>query len=127
MHRETNTRLRRRVFVFVGVVTVAAAGLWFFTLGPGQRVLSPAGSTVAHFNGPGAATTGEFRVREGWQIHWDSESDTFSLAIRGDRDFGTVVEVDEPTSGITAPVGGGTFFLEVSAEGDWSVEVIQGD
>ena len=127
MHRETNTRSRSRVFVLVAVVVLAGAAYWFFTEGPGGRILSPSGSTVAEFSGPGATETETFTVREGWQIHWDSQSDTFSLAIRGDRDFGTVVELDEPTSGITAPVGGGEFFLEISAEGDWSISVLQGD
>lgn len=128
MHRAKNTRARSRVrvFVVIGGLLLVAGGYWFLTEGPGQRILSPPGSSVAEFEGPGAMTTSSFKVREGWQIHWDSQSENFTLAIRGDRDFGTVIELTEPTSGITAPVGAGSFHLEVSAEGDWSITVLQG-
>jgi hypothetical protein len=125
MHREiTDRRSKRGPIVILAVLVLLAIGIWFFLLGPGQR--SAPGSTVAEFEGSGALTTESFTVSEGWQIHWDSNSDSFSMAIRGDRDFGSVVELDEPTSGITAPNGDGTFFLEISGDGDWSVTVIQG-
>lgn len=129
MHRApvSKTRSGRKAYVAVGVLLLAASALWFLTEGPGQRLLSPPGSTVAEFEGSGSQSTPRFRVREGWQIHWDSRSEAFSFAIRGDRDFGTVVEVAEPTSGITAPVGAGSFYLEVTAGGEWSITVIQGD
>ena len=129
MNDETGTgsRSRSRIPVVIGMLLLFAGGFWFFTEGPGQRILSPSGSTVAEFAGPGAMQTEPFSVREGWQIHWDSQSDSFELAIGGDQDLGTVVDVEESARGVTTPVVGGTFYLEVSAEGDWSITVIQGD
>jgi hypothetical protein len=100
---------------------------WLFTQGPGAALLSPPGSTVASFSGEGNQTTDSFSVREGWSIQWQSEGQSFSYAIRGDRDFGTVITVDEPTSGVTNPTGSGTYHLEITAEGAWQVDVIQGD
>jgi hypothetical protein len=128
MHRapDSKTRSRGKTYAAIGALLLVAVAVWFLTEGPGQRILSPPGSTVAEFEGSGNQSTPAFKVREGWQIHWDSQSETFSLAIRGDRDFGTVVEVAEPTSGITAPVGAGSFYLEVTAGGEWSITVVQG-
>jgi hypothetical protein len=128
MHREMTDRgPRRGPIVILAVLVLLAAGFWFFFYGPGQDMRSAPGSTVAEFEGTGAQTTSSFTVREGWQIHWDSSGDSFTMAIRGDRDFGTVVELDEPTSGITAPTGSGSFFLEISADGEWTATVIQGN
>jgi hypothetical protein len=47
--------------------------------------------------------------------------------MSGDRDLGTVVEQDEPGSGVTSPVGGGTFRLEIEAEGAWKIQIVQGE
>jgi hypothetical protein len=106
---------------------MAVAAYWFLTLGPGQRIVSPPESTVLQFSGSGDQTTPPFQVREAWDIQWESMGDRFSLAIRGDRDFGTVIEVDEAGSGVTSPTGAGSYYLEVTADGAWSVRITQGD
>lgn len=113
--------------VIVLIVVVAIGAYWLFTRGPGARLVSPAGSTVAQFRGSGDRITEAFSVREGWSIHWENTGDRFAFAISGDRDLGTVVEQEEPASGVTSPVGGGTFRLEITAEGPWSVRIVQGE
>jgi hypothetical protein len=109
------------------IVGVAIGAYWFVTLGPGQRIVSPPGSDIAEFSGDGDQTTGSFTVRGQWQVHWDNEGDNFAFAIAGDRDLGTIIEQEEPGSGVTNVVAAGTFHLEVTAEGPWSVRITQGE
>lgn len=109
------------------LVALFAVGYWFVALGPGRQLVSPAGSNVAEFSGDGDQTTDSFTVREGWAIEWQSSGERFAYAIRGDRDFGTVIDIDAPGNGVTSPTGSGTFFLDVTAEGPWSITVRQGD
>ena len=127
MPRSTEGRGRRLLIGLVVGLLVLIGGWWLFTLGPGAALLSPPGSTVASFTGEGNQATGTFSVRSGWSIQWESRGPSFSFAIRGDRDFGTVITVDEPTSGVTNPTGSGSYFLDVTAEGAWQIDIIQGD
>jgi hypothetical protein len=129
----TGTRLvgqpRRRglwiAIVLIAIAALALAAWWYFNRGPGQA--SPAGSVVLEANGDGNQATDSFNVRPGWRIDWENQGDQFSFAIRGDRDFGTVVEQQEPGSGITSPTGGGNYSIEVTSNGPWSLTVFQGD
>jgi hypothetical protein len=110
----------------VAVVTLAVAGWWFFTSGPGTAITSPAGSVVASYSGDADFTTDTFQVREGWSIHWATEGPHFEFAMTGDSDIGTLINEDEATNGITSPVPFGTYRLEISADGPWTVEIRQG-
>lgn len=85
------------------------------------------GGVVAEFAGEGDQTTNRFQVDQGWQIHWETTGERFAFAITGDTDYGTVIEQEGPGSGITSPVGSGSFRLEVTAEGSWDVTVVQGE
>jgi hypothetical protein len=109
------------------LVLISAIAYWFVTQGPGVGIISPRGSAVAEFSGDGDQTTESFSVREGWSIHWENSGSEFSFAITGDRDFGTVIDQDEPGSGVTSPVGEGTYQLEIQAEGPWEVRIVQGE
>ena len=113
--------------VAVAVVTLLVAGYWLMTQGPGRQILSPPGSIVTEFSGDSDLTSEPFQVREGWAIQWESKGDHFAFAIRGDRDFGTIIDVDEPGSGVTSPTGAGTFHLEVTSSGPWSIKIAQGE
>ena len=121
---------RRRLLLIAGAlvaVVIVAAGYWFFALGPGTRILSPPRSTVVEFSGTGDQSTPTFQVRSGWRIHWQTSGQRFAMAIRGDTDLGTVIEVSEPANGVTAPAGNGSFRLDISADGPWSLRIEQGD
>ena len=122
-------RRRRLVLTasaLVAVVIVVAA-YWFFAFGPGVRVLSPPRSTVVEFSGTSDQSTATFQARSGWRIHWQSDGQRFAMAVRGDADLGTVIEVSEPASGVTAPAGTGSFWLDITADGAWSLRIEQGD
>lgn len=118
---------RPLIIALVGLLVLAAGGYWLLTQGPGQQLLSPAGSTVVEFSGDSDQTTSSFDVREGWAIHWESTGEAFAFAIDGDRDFGTVIDVDEPGNGVTSPTGSGTYNLEITADGPWTVRITQGE
>ena len=115
------------VIVAVALLVVAIGAYWFLTQGPGQQLLSAPGSTIIEFSGESDQSTDSFTVREGWAIHWESTGDAFAFAIDGDRDFGTVIDIDEPGNGVTSPTGSGTFRLEIVADGPWTMMVTQGD
>ena len=110
----------------VVLVLVGAGAYWFLTQGPGVRITSPPGSEVLSFSDDGDARTKSFQVREGWQIQWEHDG-KFTMAIDGDRDFGVAIDEEEAGSGVTSPVGEGTFFLEISADAPWQITVIQGE
>ena len=82
-------------------------------------------AVVARFGGTGDRKTAKFRVRAGWQIQWVSGGKKFVLAVKGDRDLGRVIDQKEAGSGVESPAGAGTFYLEVSADGPWSVRIVQ--
>jgi hypothetical protein len=81
---------------------------------------------VAEFSGEADMTTRSFDVRDGWAIRWESTGDHFAYAIRGNPDIGKVIDIAEPGTGVTSPVGSGTFHLEVTADGHWSIQIVQG-
>jgi hypothetical protein len=68
-----------------------------------------------------------FDVVRGWQIVWQTDGERFSLAVKGDQDLGTVVDQTGASSGAIAFAAAGTFHLEVTASGPWSIKVLQGE
>ena len=125
------TRRRPRwvlaLLVAVLVIVVGIGLYWFLTQGPGNRIVSPAGSGITEFSGDGDGTTDSFAVRGQWQVHWENSGESFTFAIRGDQDLGTIVEQDGPGSGVTSVVAGGTFHIEITATGPWEIRITQGE
>lgn len=122
-------RWRRPAWLAAGILLAGLlilGGYWFFSEGPGWRIISPRGATVASFSGDGDQLTQSFRVREGWRIQWASTGSAFEMAIDGDRNMGTVVQVAGPEDGLAAPPSAGTFHLEITATGSWTITVLQG-
>jgi hypothetical protein len=117
----------RGVSVAVAALVLVAAGYglyYLFGRGTGEP---PPRTDVAEFSGDSDATTESFTVQEPWQIHWETEGESFSYAIEGDRDYGTIIEQEGPGSGVTSPVGSGTFHLEITADGPWHVQIFQNE
>lgn len=81
---------------------------------------------VLELKGDGDDRSAEFDVLVGWQIQWQADGDRLAIAVTGDRDLGTVLEIEGPASGVTSPPVSGTYRLEITADGPWSITVIQG-
>lgn len=128
-HREALLVRRPRLLWFIGAVgvsiVVVALGYWFL-VGPG-RPGSESGSTIVEMSGDGNKVSEQFYARRGWSIEWENTGQYFSYTIHGDVEFGQVITQNGPGSGITSPVPVGDFFIEVVAQGPWSITVIQGD
>jgi hypothetical protein len=118
----------RSLRLVIGVLLLAVVGLSsYYLLTRGTASNAPARTDVASFSGDGDQVTESFSVTEPWQIHWETEGEAFTFAISGDRDYGVVIEQAGPGSGVTSPVGSGTFHIEVTAEGPWRVQIFQGE
>lgn len=129
MSEQGRFRVRRRVLALVGATVIlavtAAVGYWLLA-GPG-RLGGDSGSTLVALSGDGNKISGPFDARRGWQIEWENSGQYFSFTIHGDVEFGQVITQNGPGSGITSPVPTGHFFIEVVAQGPWSIKVTQGD
>ena len=90
-----------------------------------ESELPPPG-TILDVSGSGDKVSSTFEVRPGWQVIWQSDGAHFAFAVRGDQDLGTVVDQSGPSSGAVAPPGSGSFHIEVTAKGPWSIKVLQG-
>ncbi len=93
------------------------------SLGPATDPPPP--TTVLEIEGTGDQVSEPFDVKEGWQILWQTDGTAFAFAIRGDQNVGQVVRQTGPSSGVTSIVPVGSFFLEVTATGPWSIKVVQ--
>jgi hypothetical protein len=113
------------VGAIVVVALVVGVGYWLF-LGPG-RPGGPPGSTLVEMSGDGSKVSKHFYARRGWEIEWQNTGQYFSYTIHGDVEFGQVITQNGPGNGITSPVPTGNFFIEVVAQGPWTITVIQGD
>lgn len=117
----------RAVALAVAALVLFASGFGLFYLFGRGSDEPPPRTDVAEFSGDSNETTGSFSVEEPWQIHWETDGESFSYAIEGDRDYGTVIEQEGPGSGVTSPVGSGTFRLVITADGPWTVQIFQNE
>jgi hypothetical protein len=124
--RKTVANTRRRLALVGALLLVALAAAYWFTQGPGVAMLSPAGSTVVELSGSGDQTSNSFRVRAGWEIHWETTGEHLAVAISGGKDVGTVISQDQPGSGVAVRGDAGNYQLEVRADGPWTIRVTQG-
>ncbi len=122
---------RRAIWIVVALIVVVAAAVGVYLARSNDGAESPAAdtrTTVAEFSGDDDQVTETFDVEPGWQIHWETTGKRFQFAIDGEEfDYGTVIKEKGSASGVTSPVGEGTFRLNVKAQGPWSVKILQGE
>jgi hypothetical protein len=98
---------------------------------PTATISSSAGPAISaapvlDLKGTGNKRSAQFDVLVGWQIQWETQADHIIVEATGEKPLGKVIDEDGPASGVTSPPQGGTFRLQVTADGPWSITVIQG-
>jgi hypothetical protein len=83
--------------------------------------------TILEISGIKDKVSDTFTVLPGWQVVWQTEGGGFAFAVRGDRDLGTIVSQEQAASGATSLPTPGTFHIEVTAKGPWTLKVLQGE
>jgi hypothetical protein len=68
-----------------------------------------------------------FEVRPGWQIVWQVGSGALAVMVTGDPGLGMAVDESGPASGAASMTEGGTFRLEIVADGPWEITVVDGE
>jgi hypothetical protein len=86
----------------------------------------PTPETILELSGITDEVSADFEVVRGWQIVWQTDGEHFAFAVRGDHNIGTIVDRRESGSGQTSIAPAGTFHIEVTATGSWSLKVVQG-
>jgi hypothetical protein len=124
--RRMSRRTRIVILLLSAVVVVAVvAGAWVALYG-WPNFGGPTGpGTVAEFSGDGNQTTADFTVGEDWEIRWHNEGNQFEMILVGPTSSRALMARSEPGSGTTVPRGSGTFHLEITAEGAWTVTIVQ--
>jgi len=82
--------------------------------------------TILQISGTGDEVSDPFGVLPGWQIQWRAEGATFKVDVTGDQIIGNVVDEPGPATGVISLAQSGTFILTVTADGPWSITVVQG-
>lgn len=93
-----------------------------------EPAVLPEEAVVAEFEGDGDDVTEAFDVEEGWEIRWESQAESFTIELytADDVSQGVVVEHEGEGGGSTFPAAGGRHYLDITAEGSWSIRVIEG-
>ena len=119
---------RARTWLVAILVLLAAAALGvILAISTATKRGGDSGSLGLEMSGSGNETSETFFARQGWSIDWENTGQYFSYTIRGDVEFGQVVTQNGPGNGSTSPVPTGNFFIEVVAQGPWSMRVVQGE
>ena len=111
--------------VAVLVLVLALIAYAFFTGNDEVAQRLPGPPAPSELSGDGDQTTEPFEIGDGWKIDWSHSSENFAIAITGDRAPGTVVDRFAPGSGSTPAMDGGTFGLEIKADGRWTIRIVQ--
>jgi hypothetical protein len=118
---------RARVLIVSAIILAAAVVVGYVAiqafLGPGGGPGDP--TVVAEFSGDGDQITTDFTVSGDWRIRWQTDGPRFAFAVRGERDLGTIITREGTANGVTSVVPSGTFRLEITAEGPWTVRIEQ--
>lgn len=68
-----------------------------------------------------------FTVKDGWELRWTASGPIFTVILHapnGDP-VDTIAVQTKPGPGATYYPTGGTYYLQISGAGDWSISVVQ--
>ena len=115
------------LFIFVLFISTPAISLHGFCNVPRKGDVK--GNLVVIFNGPHNKTTPVFKVKPHWQIRYHTlEPDRhFSIVVHDEYGKYISLAANEigPKEGLYYQEKGGTYYLDVTADGNWRAEIIQ--
>jgi hypothetical protein len=84
-------------------------------------------TVVTTFSGSGSKYTLPFTVKDGWEVQYDQDGDSFQLsAYHPDGVIVDIlVETDRPGKGDSYEPKGGKYYLGVNATGNWTIKIVQ--
>lgn len=88
---------------------------------------TPAALTLLELDGSGDETSEVFEAALNWELRWkapDAESFSVELFNEEGESRGVLIEDSEDPDGSTFVSEAGSFYLEVTSDGDWSISVI---
>ncbi|MFL6205083.1 MAG: hypothetical protein ACJ739_07000 [Acidimicrobiales bacterium] len=96
------------------------------TTDPGSDGAEGARGVTDQFSGTGDDRTEVFEVAENWEVRWKASGSSFELELftEDDTSRGTIVTASDEAEGSTFVVEGGRFYLAVTTDGDWSVDIV---
>lgn len=106
--------------LWVGLIVVLFLGL----SGP---ALAAEETVVFEIVGNGQRNTRPFMVKDRWELRWDLRGQTLGITIR-DPDGKFVAaggQQDKQGQGASYQPKGGSYFLEITGVGDWTITVVQ--
>jgi hypothetical protein len=96
------------------------------TTEPGSDASEDVQGVTDQFSGSGDDTTEVFEVAENWEVRWTSTGSSFTLELftEDDTSRGTIVTASDQAEGSTFVVEGGRFYIAVTTDGDWSLDIV---
>lgn len=83
--------------------------------------------TIFSLSANGSRNTRPFTVKDRWEIRWENKGPVLTIAVRTAE--GKLVAgggtATAPGTGESYQPKGGTYFLDVTGMGEWSVSVVQ--
>lgn len=75
----------------------------------------------------GVRNTRPFTVHDRWELRWDNKGPLLSITIRqaDGKLAGGGAMATQPGTGASFEPQGGTYYLAVNGQGDWTVTVVQ--
>lgn len=84
-------------------------------------------STIFTLSANGSRNTRPFTVKDRWEIRWENKGSILTVAVRTAE--GKLVagggSATAPGTGESFQPKGGTYFLDVTGIGDWTISVVQ--
>jgi hypothetical protein len=82
---------------------------------------------VQQLSANGSRNTRPFTVRDRWEIRWDNKGPMLNITVRSadGKALGGGAFATAPGVGQSFEPKGGTYYLDISGSGEWTVTVVQ--
>jgi hypothetical protein len=82
---------------------------------------------IQQLSANGSRNTRPFTVKDAWELRWDAKSDLFSASLYTDKGepVESLASQRKAGPGSTFYPKGGSYFVKITALGDWTISVVQ--